>query len=79
MVKAQRQNRYADAGPAGAILGPLADFKVDSERLLTKCTKPDFNEWKKIAFHTFIGFLIMGFIGFFVKVIHIPVNNLLIG
>lgn len=26
-----------------------------------------------------IGFLIMGFIGFFVKLIHIPINNILVG
>jgi protein transport protein SEC61 subunit gamma-like protein len=26
-----------------------------------------------------IGFLIMGFIGFFVKLVHIPINNILVG
>jgi len=34
---------------------------------------------KKIAFATVIGFFIMGFIGFFVKLIHIPINNIIIG
>ncbi|KAF8370601.1 hypothetical protein PRIPAC_77030 [Pristionchus pacificus] len=33
----------------------------------------------KIAFATAIGFAIMGFIGFFVKLIHIPINNIIIG
>eukprot|EP00483_Globobulimina_turgida_P003457 UN03463 len=28
---------------------------------------------------TGIGFLVMGFIGFFVKLIHIPVSNILMG
>ncbi|KAF8375998.1 hypothetical protein PRIPAC_82427 [Pristionchus pacificus] len=33
----------------------------------------------KIAFATAIGFAIMGFIGFFVKLIHIPINNIIVG
>lgn len=28
---------------------------------------------------TAIGFAIMGFIGFFVKLIHIPINNIIVG
>jgi len=36
-------------------------------------------EFRKIALATLIGFLIMGFIGFFVKLIFIPINNILIG
>lgn len=35
-------------------------------------------EYLKIAGATVIGFSIMGFIGFFVRLIHIPINNLLI-
>jgi protein transport protein SEC61 subunit gamma-like protein len=26
-----------------------------------------------------VGFLMMGFIGFFVKLVHIPINNILVG
>ncbi len=36
-------------------------------------------EFTKIAVASGVGFLIMGFIGFFVKLIHIPINNLLVG
>ena len=36
-------------------------------------------EFKKIAFATTIGFLVMGFLGFFVKLIHIPSNNIIVG
>lgn len=36
-------------------------------------------EFTKIAGATSIGFLIMGFIGFFVKLIHIPINNIIVG
>lgn len=35
-------------------------------------------EFQKIALATAIGFAIMGFIGFFVKLIHIPINNILV-
>ena len=35
-------------------------------------------EFQKIAVATAIGFCIMGFIGFFVKLIHIPINNIIV-
>ena len=37
-----------------------------------------FIEFQKIAMATAIGFAIMGFIGFFVKLIHIPINNIIV-
>ncbi|RNA03250.1 transport Sec61 subunit gamma [Brachionus plicatilis] len=58
---------------------PGRQFFKDSYRLVKKCTKPDRKEFKKIAFATAIGFAIMGFIGFFVKLIHIPINNIIVG
>ena len=36
-------------------------------------------EFQKIAIATAIGFALMGFIGFFVKLIHIPINNIIVG
>ena len=36
-------------------------------------------EFKKVVVATGIGFLIMGFIGFFVKLIHIPINQIILG
>ena len=58
---------------------PLKQFAKDSMHLVKKCTKPDRKEFISIARATGIGFLIMGFIGFFVKLIHIPINNILVG
>jgi protein translocase SEC61 complex gamma subunit len=58
---------------------PLKEFAKDSYRLVKRCTKPDLKEFQKIAIATAIGFAIMGFIGFFVKLIHIPINNILVG
>ena len=58
---------------------PVKQFAKDSIRLVKRCTKPDKKEFTKIAIATAIGFAIMGFIGFFVKLIHIPINNIIVG
>ena len=58
---------------------PLKQCAKDSIRLVKRCTKPDRKEFSKIAIATAIGFAIMGFIGFFVKLIHIPINNIIVG
>jgi hypothetical protein len=36
-------------------------------------------EFTKVAFRTAIGFVVMGFVGFFVKLIFIPINNIIVG
>jgi len=60
-------------------IDPAKQFAKDSIRLVKRCTKPDRKEFQKIAMATAIGFAIMGFIGFFVKLIHIPINNIIVG
>ena len=62
-----------------ALIEPLRQFAKDSSHLVKKCTKPDRKEFLEIAKATGVGFLIMGFIGFFVKLVHIPINNILVG
>eukprot|EP00842_Homolaphlyctis_polyrhiza_P000306 jgi/Hompol1/1276/HPOL_001153-RA len=57
--------------------GPRA-FANDSIQFVNRCTKPSRNEFSKIAQAVGMGFLIMGFIGFFVKLIHIPINNIIV-
>uniref|UniRef100_A0A914EHM5 Protein transport protein Sec61 subunit gamma n=1 Tax=Acrobeloides nanus TaxID=290746 RepID=A0A914EHM5_9BILA len=54
-------------------------FAKSSIRLVRKSTKPDRKEYQKIACATAIGIAVMGFIGFFVKLIHIPINNIIVG
>lgn len=63
-------------------------FVRDSVHLLNRCTKPDkrgalcaishCTEFLEIARAVATGFFIMGFIGFFVKLIHIPINNIIV-
>lgn len=62
-----------------ALIEPLKQFFKDSIHLVKRCTKPDRKEFTVIAKATGVGFLIMGFIGFFVKLVHIPINNILVG
>jgi len=62
-----------------SIIDPSRQFIKDSLRLVKRCTKPDRKEYQKIALATAVGFAIMGFIGFFVKLIHIPINNIIVG
>ncbi|XP_076305236.1 protein transport protein Sec61 subunit gamma-like [Tachypleus tridentatus] len=61
------------------LIEPCHQFVKDSIRLVKRCTKPDRKEFQKIVIATAIGFGIMGFIGFFVKLIHIPINNIIVG
>ncbi|KAJ1907631.1 Protein transport protein Sec61 subunit gamma [Tieghemiomyces parasiticus] len=54
-------------------------FVNESVQLIKRCTKPDKKEYLKICQAVSIGFLVMGFIGYFVKLIHIPINNIIVG
>ncbi|CDF35024.1 unnamed protein product [Chondrus crispus] len=64
---------------AKSVSEPLHGFMIDSVRLVRRCNKPDRKEFIKISSATAIGFAVMGFIGFFVRLIHIPVNSILLG
>ncbi|RPA86968.1 protein translocase SEC6 [Ascobolus immersus RN42] len=55
------------------------EFFRDGTQFLNKCVKPDKKEFLKISQAVGIGFVVMGAIGFIVKLIHIPVNNILVG
>ncbi|CAD0109799.1 unnamed protein product [Aureobasidium uvarum] len=58
-------------------LFPRADTDIVSS--LQKTVKPDKREFLKISQAVGVGFLVMGVIGYVVKLIHIPVNNILVG
>merc|ERR1712181_71948 len=65
--------------PIGYIVQGAYEFGNDSRRLIQRCTKPDAKEFKKIAVACAIGFAIMGFIGYTVKLVFIPINNIIVG
>ncbi|KAE9372395.1 secE/sec61-gamma protein [Hyaloscypha bicolor E] len=55
------------------------DFFKEGTQFLNRCTKPDRREFIKISQAVGVGFLVMGAVGYLVKLIHIPVNNVLVG
>ncbi|KAH0348026.1 hypothetical protein KCU83_g6466, partial [Aureobasidium melanogenum] len=55
------------------------EFVKDGTQFINRCTKPDKREFFKISQAVGVGFLVMGVIGYVVKLIHIPVNNILVG
>merc|ERR1711924_508586 len=67
------------SNPVGWTVQTSIEFSKDSRRLIQKCTKPDAKEFKKIAVACAIGFAIMGFIGYTVKLVFIPINNIIVG
>ncbi|KAI8910138.1 hypothetical protein EDD86DRAFT_204602 [Gorgonomyces haynaldii] len=54
-------------------------FFKESIVMLRRCTKPDQREFLAITQAVGMGFVLIGFIGFFVKLIHIPINNIIVG
>ncbi|CAK0840478.1 unnamed protein product, partial [Prorocentrum cordatum] len=67
------------SNPIGYCVQGMREFAMDSRRLLQRCTKPDAKEFKKIAVACAMGFAIMGFIGYTVKLVFIPINNIIVG
>ncbi len=61
------------------IIVPLQTFFKNSKHLVQKCVKPNSQDFNQVGTATVVGFAIMGFIGFFVKLIFIPINNVIMG
>ncbi|CCX13588.1 hypothetical protein FPQ18DRAFT_314142 [Pyronema domesticum] len=55
------------------------EFIRDGTQFINRCTKPDKREFLQISRAVGIGFVVMGVIGYVVKIIHIPINNILVG
>ncbi|GJJ09604.1 hypothetical protein Clacol_003827 [Clathrus columnatus] len=54
-------------------------FLREGNQFIVRCTKPSEKEFIQICKAVAIGFAVMGFLGYFVKLIHIPINNILVG
>lgn len=61
------------------ILDVPREFVKDGIQFLNRCQKPDKKEFLKISQAVGVGFLIMGAVGYVVKLIHIPLNGILVG
>ncbi|WFD37529.1 uncharacterized protein MJAP1_000473 [Malassezia japonica] len=51
-------------------------FVQEGVHFLNRCTKPDRKEFIQICRAVGTGFVVMGFIGYLVKLVHIPINNI---
>ncbi|KAG7289563.1 hypothetical protein NEMBOFW57_005934 [Staphylotrichum longicolle] len=55
------------------------EFLKDGIQFINRAQKPDRREFIKISQAVGVGFLVMGAVGYFVKLIHVPLNNILVG
>ncbi|WVN88177.1 protein translocase SEC61 complex gamma subunit, archaeal and eukaryotic [Cryptococcus depauperatus CBS 7841] len=64
-------------------LSEIADlpkqFVKEGTQFVNRCTKPSAEEYKQLCRAIAVGFAVMGFIGYIVKLVHIPINNVLVG
>ncbi|CDH48775.1 protein transporter sec61 subunit gamma [Lichtheimia corymbifera JMRC:FSU:9682] len=54
-------------------------FFKDGAQFINRCRKPDQKEFLRITQAVAMGFAALGALGYFVKLIHIPINNILVG
>ncbi|KAI9278844.1 protein translocase SEC61 complex gamma subunit [Phascolomyces articulosus] len=54
-------------------------FFKDGFQFVNRCRKPDQKEFLRITQAVAMGFAALGALGYFVKLIHIPINNILVG
>ena len=60
------------------VIIPLQEFIEKGKRFISKCDKPGSEELRKTALATLVGLLILGIVGFFIKLIFMGINNLII-
>ena len=56
----------------------LQQFAVDSKNFFDKCSRPTPQQYNQIVQAVFRGFLVMGFIGYIIKLVFIPINNIIL-
>ena len=56
----------------------MQDFVKESIEFIEKCEKPNGKRFKETATSCAIGFAIMGVIGFLLKLLFLPVSNMLL-
>ena len=72
-AKARREDKNK------SIAQQIQEFSNDSVVFFNKCAKPDKNEFIKILQACAMGFIVIGFIGYIIKLVFIPINNIILG
>jgi protein transport protein SEC61 subunit gamma-like protein len=55
-----------------------SDFAKSGIQFMRRCTKPDRTEFLRLCQAVGVGLLVMGSVGYVVKLVHIPLNNALL-
>ena len=71
-------SRGNKAKEADNVATQLTAFMKDSVNFYQKCKKPDYQEYMKILQAFMMGFIVMGVIGYFIKLVFIPINNIIL-
>ena len=67
-----------DEGASKGVVDDLTQFYKDSKYFFNKCTRPDKAEYTKILSASCMGIVVMGFIGYIIKLVFIPINNIIL-
>lgn len=59
-------------------LQSLTDFVKECDVFIRNCSKPTQKEYIKISTSCALGFVIMGIIGYLIKLLFIPINSILL-
>ena len=60
------------------VVAQMKEFSRDSQNFFEKCKKPSRAEYMKILQACAMGFIVMGFIGYIIKLVFIPINNIIL-
>ena len=71
-----KEQKKKEAAPT--TVDELHQFYKDSVNFINKCTRPDRAEYTKILQASIMGVLVMGFIGYMIKLVFIPINNIIL-
>lgn len=61
------------------VVAPLQTFFKNSKHLVQKCAKPNYSDFMSVGTATLAGFALMGVIGYAIKLVFIPINNVIMG
>jgi protein transport protein SEC61 subunit gamma-like protein len=60
-------------------IDPVQTLIANSKQLVSRCEKPDYDDFTKSAKATLVGMAVLGLLGCFIKVIFIPINSVIMG
>ena len=71
-------NKRGKSEDKSNVANQITEFVKNSANFYQKCKKPDRAEYMKILQACITGFFIMGMNGYFIKLVFIPINNIIL-